>query len=338
MITAGELAEIVRGELEGDPGKIVNGISHPDNIIMDTAVYIEKQADAWKLERRQPAAVICSRALKAGSHNLIRCSDTRLSFGLAMRYFFPPEEFDAGIHPTAVVEEGAAVSPEAFIGAGCFVGAGAYIGEKAVIHPGCCIGRNASVGDGCVFHPNVSFLDMCEAGKRVILHSGCVIGGDGFGYVNDEGLHMKVPQVGNVIIEDDVEVGANTAIDRATLGSTRIGRGTKIDNMVQIGHNCRIGENCIICGSVGISGSCTLGDGVVLAGQVGLSDHITIGEGAILGGKSGVYENVPPNVFYSGFPARPHRKSMRIVSLLERLPELAEKIDRLSRDPDPEED
>ncbi len=334
MITAGELSEIVRGELEGNDEKLVKGISSLDDAAMDTVVYVEKQKDAWKLDRRKPAAVICSRALKLEGHNLIRCKDTRLSFGLAMRYFFPPEEHIGGIHPTAVVEEGAAVAPDASIGAHCFIGAGTGIGAGTVIHPGCHIGQNVSIGKDCLLHPNVTVLDRCKIGERVILHSGCVIGADGFGYVNDDGFQMKVPQVGNVCVEDDVEVGANTTIDRATLGTTRIGRGTKIDNLVQIGHNCNIGENCIICGQVGFSGSCTIGDGVILAGQVGISDHITIGEGAILGGKSGVYENVPEKVFYSGFPARPHRQTMRILSLLEKLPELAAKIDDIAHGDD----
>jgi len=337
MITAKELAVIVRGEIEGDPSVSINSIRPPEDAGEGCVVFIDRTRDAKQVLNRRPAAIICSKAadIDSGSTTLIRCKDPRFAFGLAMRHFFPPEEFEGFVHPSAIIEEGAVVYPSAHVGASCTVLAGSMVGDGTVIWPGCFIGRNVTIGEKSVLHPSVTVLDRCRIGKRVILHSGVVIGGDGFGYLQDEGVHVKIPQVGNVEIGDNVEIGANSAVDRATLGSTVIGRVTKIDNLVQVGHNCKIGENCIICGAVGISGSVEIGDGAVLAGQVGISDHVKIGKGAILGGRSGVYEEIPPGVFYSGFPARPHRQTMKLFSLLDRLPELAAKIDKL---PDPDTD
>lgn len=330
-----ELAELIGCEIEGgNPNSDILGMSPLDEIKDGSLVFLEKTKDAEMLKRGRPAAIICSKAAKveAGGAALLRADNPRVAFVRAMRQIYKPEEFEPEIHATAVVEDGAVVAPTAYVGANCFVGAGSMVGDRAIMRPGSHVGRNSTIGEGCLLHPNSTVLDRVELGKRVILHSGSVVGSDGFGYVQDEGVHMKVPQVGKVIIGDDVEIGANSAVDRATLGATVIGRGTKIDNQVQIGHNVKIGEYCLICGSVGISGSCEIGNGVVLAGQVGVSDHVKIGDRAILGGKTGVSDDIPPGVLYSGFPARPHRRTMKIFSALDKLPEIVEKVERMKEE------
>ena len=328
-ITAGELAERIGAVVEGDAGVELYVIRRPEDAGVGALVYIEGPREAAKLEGRRFSAAIVSRTARVeGAPALLRCENPKAAFAAALRIFYPPEVFEGGVHPTAVVEPGAVVYRTAAVGANCYVGAGALV-EGAVVWPNCYIGRNVKIGEKCVLHPGVAVLDRCELGKRVILHSGVVIGADGFGYVREEGMHIKVPQVGNVVLEDDVEIGANSAVDRATLGTTRVGRGTKIDNLVQVGHNVTIGSDCVICGSVGISGSVEIGDGVIMGGQVGVSDHVRIGDGCILGGRTAVIENVPARSFYSGFPARPHRRTMKIFSALDKLPDLLPAIERL---------
>lgn len=329
-ITAAELAEKIGAALVGDGGVKIFGIRRPEDAEAGAVVYAEKPKDILKLEGRKFSAVICSKAARVpGAPALLRCDNPKAGFAAAMRFFYPPETFEGGVHPSAVIEDGAVVYPSASVGANCFVGAGSLLEAGAALRPNCYVGRNVKIGENCVLYPNVTVLDRCELGKRVILHSGVVIGADGFGYVREEGMHVKVPQVGNVALEDDVEIGANSAVDRATLGTTRVGRGTKIDNLVQVGHNVTIGNDCVICGSVGISGSVEIGDNVVMGGQVGVSDHVKIGGGCILGGRTAVLEDIPDKSFYSGFPARPHRRTMKIFSALDKLPDLLPEIERL---------
>jgi UDP-3-O-[3-hydroxymyristoyl] glucosamine N-acyltransferase len=217
------------------------------------------------------------------------------------------------------------------IAAGASVGAGASIGDRTALYPGARVGEGAVIGADCVLHPNAVVADACRVGDRCILHAGSVIGADGFGYVWDGEAHRKIPQAGIVRLEENVEIGANTAIDRATFGETVIGRGTKIDNLVQIGHNCVVEEHAILCAQVGLAGSSRIGRRVTLAGQVGVNDHITIGEGAVLTGQTGVTGNVPAGAVLSGFPEMPHRQWLRASALFARLPELARRLDDLAR-------
>ena len=210
---------------------------------------------------------------------------------------------------------------------------GTRIGEGTAIFPQCYIGKNAKIGTQSLFYPQVVLREECEVGDRCIVHPGTVIGSDGYGFVwnPSQNRHHKIPQIGRVILEEDVEVGANVTIDRATLGETRIGAGTKIDNLVQIAHNVRTGKNCLIIAQVGISGSTRIGNQVTLAGQVGVAGHITIGDGAIIAGKSGVMGNIPEKSIYFGYPARPHREAMKLQALFGKLPEFFESLKAIKK-------
>jgi UDP-3-O-[3-hydroxymyristoyl] glucosamine N-acyltransferase len=229
------------------------------------------------------------------------------------------------VHRTARIGSGVSIA------AGATVEAGAVVGARTVLSSGTFVGRGAVLGADCYLHPNAAVLERCRIGARCILQAGAVVGSDGFGYVWDGERHRKIPQLGIVRIEDDVEVGANTAIDRATLGETVVGRGTKIDNLVQVGHNVVVGEHSILCGQAGIAGSARLERRVTLAGQVGVNDHITIGEGSIATGQAGVTGNLPAGGVFSGMPAAPHREFLRRAALVARLPELARRLDDVER-------
>lgn len=327
-ICLSDLAEKIGAELSGDAHAEASSIRALDDIKPGCVVYLEKQRDAWRLQGA-PAAVICSRAAKITGHNLLVCERPKIAFARALRLFFPEVKPVPGIHPCAFAHPEADIDPSASVGPCAVVERGASIGAGTSVGACAFVGEGARIGADCILHPQASVLRGCILGDRVILHSGAVIGSDGFGYVMSEGRHMKVPQVGTVRVEDDVEIGANSAVDRATLGETRVGKGAKIDNLVQVGHNCDIGENVILCGQVGISGSCTIGAGAVLAGQVGVGDHTAVGAQSIIGGQSGVICNVPEGKFYSGMPAAPHRETMKMLSAQSRLPAMEAELKRL---------
>jgi UDP-3-O-[3-hydroxymyristoyl] glucosamine N-acyltransferase len=257
---------------------------------------------------------------------MLRVENPYLAFQRAVRVFRPdPYRAPPGIHPTAVVSPGATVGAGVSIGAHCVIEEGARVGARAVLLPGCYVGPLASIGDETFLYANVVVREECIIGARCVIHPGVVVGSDGFGFAFDAGRYHKVPQVGNVVIGDDVEIGANTTIDRATTDSTRIGDGTKIDNLVQIGHNVVIGKHCIIVAQVGISGSTQLEDFVTLGGQAGVAGHVRIGERAIVGGGSGVTKSVPAGEVWSGFPAAPHGLWKRLTAMVQKLPQLFQK-------------
>lgn len=239
--------------------------------------------------------------------------------------------FAPGIHATAVVAAdaelaaGVSLGPGAVVGAGCRLGTGVRLGPHVVLEP------DVTVGDDCVLYAHVVVRERCRLGRRVILHPGCVIGADGFGYLPTASGMMKIPQIGTVVIADDVELGANTCIDRATTGTTVIGAGTKLDNLVQVGHNVHIGRGCVFSAQTGVSGSCVIGDGVFMGGQVGLADHLRVGDKVQIGAKSGVHKDVAAGQTLFGYPALEARESMRIAAALRRLPELVKTVARLER-------
>jgi len=235
-----------------------------------------------------------------------------------------------GVHPSAVVDPAAQVAASATVGPLCVVGAGAVIGERVILEAQVHIGREARVGDDCWLMPGAVVATGCELHARVRLHSGVVVGSDGFGFEFVEGRHTKVPQVGNVVVESDVEIGANSTIDRARFSRTVIGEGTKIDNLVQVAHNVVVGKHCLLCAQAGIAGSTTVEDFVVLGGQVGLGGHITIGKGAKLGGQTGVSGNVEPGAYLVGTPGLPYMLERRLGVLQKRLPELFKRVDALA--------
>ncbi len=265
----------------------------------------------------------------------IRCQDPSKSFTVLVMHFAPPSPVhSAGIHPSAVVDATARVASSAHIGACAVIAAGAVIGERTIIMPGTFIGENAVIGADCLLYPNVTIRERCIVGQRTIIHPGAVIGADGFGYDSDAAGHHKIPQVGIVEIGSDVEIGANACIDRARFGVTRVGDGTKIDNLVQIGHNVAIGQACMIVAQVGIAGSTTIGNGVVLAGQVGIVGHVTIGDGTIAMAKSGITKDLPPKAVVFGMPAVDRREFAREAMFIRKLPEITATLKKLQSEID----
>ncbi|MFC1546837.1 UDP-3-O-(3-hydroxymyristoyl)glucosamine N-acyltransferase [bacterium] len=236
-----------------------------------------------------------------------------------------------GIHAAALIHSKAQIGKNTAVGANTIIEDGAKIGDNSIIMAGCYIGKNSVIANDCIIYPNVTILDNINVGERVIIHSGAVIGADGFGFVFEDKKHSKIPQIGGVIIGDDVEIGANTAIDRATVGNTKIGKGTKIDNFVQIAHNVEIGEHCIICGKVGIAGSAKIGNYVTLAGQAGVTGHITIGNKVTVAAQAGVTKNIPDNTIVSGYPAAPHKETLIQSALIKKLPKMYDKIKELEK-------
>jgi UDP-3-O-[3-hydroxymyristoyl] glucosamine N-acyltransferase len=234
----------------------------------------------------------------------------------------------AGVHPTAVIGDGATVDPSAALGARVVVGAGATIGRGSQLLAGVVVGDDVVIGADCVLHPNVTLYSGTVLGDRVSVQAGAVIGADGFGYVFARHAHQKIPHVGRCLIESDVEIGANSTVDRGSVGDTVIGAGSKLDNLVHVGHNVRIGKLCLLMAQVGISGSARLGDGVVVAGQAGLAGHISIGSGARIAGQAGVFGDVPAGETWSGYPARPHRESLRVQAAAHQLPALLRDLRR----------
>lgn len=227
-----------------------------------------------------------------------------------------------GLHPTSFKEEGAQIDPSSAIGAFCYVGENAVIGEKAIIGTHCHVGRNVIIGKGCRLHPGVKILSNCVIGNDVVINAGVIVGSEGYGFEQDNSGHQKIPHLGKVIIEDNVEIGANTCIDRARFDETRIGKGTKIDNLVQVGHNVQIGKNCLIVAQVGISGSVVIEDDVIVGGQAGFAGHLRVGKGAKIAGQSGITKSVEPGAFLKGNPALPFQLAQRISVLQRKLPDL----------------
>lgn len=327
----GEIARAVEGELAGPPDLWIQGVAGLEDAGPGQITYA---ADPRAVERAlasPAAAVIVPRDARAPGKPAIRVEQPKLAFARVLALFRPPSAAPVGIHPTAVIEAGAKVAPSAALGAGVYVGPDAVIDEGAVLYPGVYVGREARIGPHTVLWPGVVVGDRVRIGARVVVHPGAVIGADGFGYVEVAGGREKIPQIGTVVVEDDVEIGANTTIDRATCGATRIGRGTKIDNLVHVGHNVVVGEGCTLIAQVGIGGSARVERGAVLGGQVGVADHARVGAGATVGGKGAVMGSVPPGGVYAGIPARPLREELRARALSRELPQLRETVRALRK-------
>lgn len=330
-ITAGELANMLAGELEGDGAAVIRGVASLDAAGETDLSWIASEKYLPAVAATRAAAVLAPRGwvLPAG-RTLIRVADPDVALCDVLRALGPrPPQVAPGVHPTAVVAddalvEGAAVGPHVVVGRGARVGAGTQL------HAGVYVGEQTRIGRDCVLYANVVVRERVTVGDRVVIHSNATIGADGFGYLQRDGRHLKIPQIGTVRIEDDVEIGANSAVDRARTGVTRIGRGTKIDNLVQIGHNCDIGEACIIISQCGLSGSVTLGAHAMLCGQVGVSDHVRIGAGAVIGAQSGVISEIPDGAAVIGSPAGTRRDFFRAAAYHKRFPKLLEQLRDLS--------
>jgi UDP-3-O-[3-hydroxymyristoyl] glucosamine N-acyltransferase len=326
-----EMASLVGGQIIGDETITCSGANPPD-VASDTDItLLVDPTRAETLDATSAVAVITSAPIDNDRLVQIVVDDPHAAFSQIVAHFRPPISSNipgVGLHSSAKIAASASVHPTVTIGTG------AVIGERTVIMPGVVIMPHTQIGDDCVIHPNVMLYEYSELGDRVILHSGTVIGANGFGYRQHEGRHIPTAQLGYVCIESDVEVGACVTIDRGTYGATQIGEGTKIDNHVQIAHNCRIGKHNLLCSQVGIAGSCTTGDYVVMAGQVGIADHINIEDKVVLCAQSGVMHDCKEGVVYMGSPAIPLREQMQVYALERRLPEIRKEVRTLRRELD----
>jgi UDP-3-O-[3-hydroxymyristoyl] glucosamine N-acyltransferase len=329
--TLGELATALSATLEGDPRRVVTGVAPLESAGPDDVSFLThaRYTDAAKTSR---AGAFVAGAQAAGlPAPVLRVRAPQQALVDLLNLFHPPAAVVPGIHPTAVVAPDAHVDATASVGPHTVIEARARIGPRARVSALAYIGAGVEVGEESCVGPHVALLEGVRLGRRVLIHPGAVLGADGFGFAFDGTQHRKIPQTGGVLIEDDVEIGANTTIDRATFGDTIVRRGTKIDNLVQIGHNVEVGEHAILVSQVGVSGSSRLGRGVVLAGQVGVADHVSIGDGTLVGAQAGVPSDLPAGGKFLGSPARPILDAKRIMAAESRLPELLRRIRALER-------
>ena len=326
-----ELAEMVGGELTGSPDLPISGAADITDAEEGDIVFAESPKHLEEAVASRASAVIAFEGANDSGKPIVAVRSPRYAFAQILTVFSPERRREPGIHPSSIVGSDTAIGEDPSIGPNVYIGRNTTIGRNVFIHPFVYIGDDVRIGDDCVLYPFASILDRTELRDRVTIHSGTVIGSDGFGYTKVGHEHYKIPQIGHVVIGDDVEIGANCTIDRARTGVTEIGRGTKLDNLVHVAHNVRIGEDCIIIAQVGISGSVKIGNEAVLAGQAGIKDHVTIGDGAILCARSGVIGDIEPGAFVSGYPARDHREQMRLYAAEQRVPALLKTVKDLEK-------
>ena len=330
--TLREIATLIAGEVIGDDQVVITGFCGIKEAQEGDIVFLANPKYFPLAEKTKASAIIVPRHITVPGKNIIQTDNPSLAFTKIVSLSVGPGiEPIQGIHKTAVVASSVKMGRDVGVGACVVIEGHVTIGDGTTIHAGSYVGHHTVIGNGCLVYPNVTIREKITIGHRVTVHSGTVIGSDGFGYIDVQGTHVKIPQVGTVVVEDDVEIGANVTIDRARFDKTFIGRGTKIDNLVQIAHNVIIAENCIIVSQVGISGSTTIGKGAILAGQAGIVGHLTIGEGAIIAAQSGVSKSVPPHTQVWGFPARQHDKALEINAYTQRLPVYVKTIQELKK-------
>lgn len=330
--TLAELAARINGEIVGDGNVTIERITTVDEATGDSLTFATDEKYLAAALASSAAAVLVDAAIRPDVANkpLLVVANARHALAQLLASMRASER-EPFRHPSAVVESDAQLPDDLYVGAHAYVGHRVSIGSKTVIEAGAFIGDDVIVGASARIHPNASVMQGCRIGDRVVLHAGSVIGSEGFGWAFVDGRTERIPQVGNVELDDDVEVGANTCIDRAQTGSTRIGAGTKIDNLVQIGHNCRIGKHCVIAALTGLAGSTVIGDYVKVAGQVGFRGHITVGSGVTIAGQSGIWGDVADGATVSGNPARDHRETMRREVMIRALPKLIDRVEALER-------
>ncbi|MCX7918159.1 MAG: UDP-3-O-(3-hydroxymyristoyl)glucosamine N-acyltransferase [bacterium] len=325
--TVREIAKQLGATFEGDGDTLIDSVAGIREAGPGQLSFIANAKYFADVEHTRASALIVPENAELKFRPIIRSAQPKLAFIKAMELFAPPSPpIVPGIDATAVLAHNVELGTDVYIGPNVVIEEGVQIGDHSIIYAGTYIGRGSKLGSQTRIYPNVTIWEKVSIGNRVTIHSGTVIGCDGFGYTETNGMQYKMPQLGTVLIEDDVEIGANVTIDRAALGRTWIKKGTKIDNLVHIAHNVVIGEHAIIVAQVGISGSVEIGDRVTLAGQAGIAGHLKIGSGTTVAAKSGVTKSIPPNVCVSGFPARLHRQEQRIQAHVQRLPKLVEKI------------
>lgn len=328
-LTVTEAANHVGGEILGDGSILLTGIASADEAVAGELTFAEKTHHLEAALRGGASVIVVPKAVGPQDRTLLRVADPRIAIARLLPLFYPPPAVDPGVHPTASVDASAKVDLSACVGPGCVIGAGARIGARTVLMGGNHVGADSSVGTDVRLHPNVVLYERTTVGDRVTIHAGTVIGSDGYGYVLDAGRHRKVLQVGRVEIHDDVEIGANAAIDRGALGRTVIGEGTKIDNLVHVAHNVVIGRHCLIMGQVGFAGSTRLGDYCVVASQSGIAGHLRLGDQSVVGAKSGVMRDVAARETVLGIPAAPHQQTKRQWLASQQLPEALRRLKKL---------
>lgn len=328
-----ELASLVGGTILGDEETEISSVSSIDDSKPGDITFIAHPKYISKIEKIEASAIIVSKSfnIQSSKKPLLIVENPYLAFALILSYFSEKVYEPKGIDSKAWISSSAQLGKDISIYPFVYIGDRCKIGDRVRIYPGVYVGEDSTIGEDSIIYSNVSIYPGTVIGKRVILHSGVVVGSDGFGYVKDGKKNVKIPQVGCVEIEDDVEIGANTTIDRATLGKTVIRRGVKIDNLVQVAHNVSIGEDSIIIAQVGIAGSTNIGKNVILAGQVGVSDHVEIGDNVKVGAKSGIPHDLAPNQEYSGSPAIPHREFIKASLIFTKLPEMRRTLMEIER-------
>jgi UDP-3-O-[3-hydroxymyristoyl] glucosamine N-acyltransferase len=332
----GEIAQKLNCKLEGDAQTEIHGVAGIESAKAGELTFVSNPRYRQAARTTRASAVLIARDIAVERDSglpplaLLRSEDPYLDFARAIGFFYAPPRYAPSIHPTAVIAASAQIGEGAHIGPYCYVDEGAVLGRNAVLHSFVAIYRGARIGDDFFAHAHAVVRENCRIGDGVILQNGVVIGGDGFGFAKQrDGRWYKMLQAGITVIGDDVEIQANSCVDRATVGETRIAKGAKLDDLVLVGHGGSVGENTLLCGQVGLAGSTKIGNKCVLAGQVGCSGHLTVGDGAVIAAQSGVPSDVPPGAFYSGYPAVERRQWLKNAAAISRLPELAKTVRQL---------
>ena len=329
--TVSEIAAYLGGVVHGDGDLLISGLGSLETAGPDTLTFLANPKYADRVAETSAGAVLMAPGCERYGRTVIEVANPYLGFAKLLTLFYTAPHPPSGILPAAVVDSTAIIGDETSIYPGAFIGRNVVVGNRTIVYPGAVIYEDAIIGDDCTIHANAVVRERCRIGNRCIIQPGVVIGSDGFGYAPDGKSYYRIPQIGIVVLEDDVEIGANSCVDRANIEETRIRRGTKLDNLVQVAHNCQIGEDCIIVSQAGMAGSSKIGNHVTLAGQVGVVGHVTIGDNVLVGGKSGVTSSLPANATYSGSPAIPHREWLKYSMALPRLPELRKTVSALEK-------
>lgn len=331
-ISLKEIAKLINGQVIGDDQIIISALSPIDDIAANALIFAEGDDNILRAENSEAAAVMVSQPHAGLTKPIIQVSNPFHAFIQLLSHFYPPKAPEIGIHPTAVIASDVVLGENVSIGPYVIINSQSHIGDHAVIKGHVHIGHDVTIGAHSVIHPHVTIYDHCRLGNHVTIHASTVIGSDGFGYTLADGQHMKIPHVGYVVIADHVEIGANTVVDRATIGATVIGEGTKIDNLVQIAHSVKLGKHNILCAFTGIAGSITSGDHVIFAANVGVSDHVRIDDGVILGARAGVppKKHLRQGNIYLGNPARPRDKAIEQELATTRIPIMRKNMKQLN--------
>jgi UDP-3-O-[3-hydroxymyristoyl] glucosamine N-acyltransferase len=326
-----ELAYLIGGKVSGSQEIEITGAAGITDAKHGDITFLAGKKHLGDILNTKASAVIAKEEIEGLSASILVSDNPYFTFARALEVFHVKPFKPIGISDKATVCTGASIGKDVSIYPNVYISSNAVIGLRVILYPGVFIGEGTSISDDSIIYPNATIRENVKIGRKVIVHAGAVIGADGFGYIFEKGTHYKIPQVGGVIIGDNVEIGANVTIDRATTGNTVIGSGTKIDNLVQIGHNVNIGKNCLMLGQAGISGSVEMGNGVILAGQVGVRDHVKIGNGVMVGSQSGIAGDIADNQIYSGSPAIPHKTWLRAQSIYSKLPEYIKRLHEIER-------